>query len=84
MNTQEVVTKAREHFTQMGKTSSDGITSLSRTDDGWAVSAEIVERKAIPDTMDVLGMYEIRLDDQGNLLSFQRMKLRKRGETQER
>lgn len=83
MNAQEVVTKAREHFTHMGKTSEDGITSLARTDNGWIVSAEIVERKAIPDTMDMLGLYEIRLDDEGTLLSFHRMKLRKRGETQE-
>jgi len=44
---------------------------------------EAVERKAIPDTMDVLGLYEIRLDSEGNLQNFERKKLRKRGETAE-
>jgi hypothetical protein len=44
---------------------------------------EALERKAIPDTMDVLGLYELRLDDEGNLLGLDRKKLRKRGETQE-
>jgi hypothetical protein len=47
------------------------------------VSLEAVERKAIPETMDVLGLYEIRLDSEGNLQSFERKKLRKRGETEE-
>ena len=42
-----------------------------------------LERKAIPDTMDVLGLYEVRLDSEGTLLGFERKKLRKRGETQE-
>jgi len=56
---------------------------LSKTEEGWAVSLEALERKAIPDTMDVLGLYEVRLDGEGNLLDFQRKKLRKRGETQE-
>ena len=47
------------------------------------VSLEALERKAIPDTMDVLGLYEVRLDSDGNLLGFARKKLRKRGETKE-
>jgi hypothetical protein len=33
--------------------------------------------------MDVLGLYEVRLDSEGNLLGFDRKKLRKRGETEE-
>jgi hypothetical protein len=47
------------------------------------VSLEAVERKAIPDSMDVLGIYEIRMNSKGILLGFERMKLRKRGETKE-
>ena len=83
MNASEVLERAREEFVKLGKKPADGVTGLSKTDGGWAVSLEALERKAIPDTMDVLGLYELRLDDEGNLLGLARKKLRKRGETHE-
>ena len=81
MNTQEVITKARGHIATMGKKSDEGVTSLSKREDGWTVSIEVVERKGIPDTMDILGLYEIILNDEGDLMSLERKKLRKRGDT---
>jgi len=83
MNANEVVEKARGEFISLGKKPADGVTGLSKTEEGWAVLLEALERKAIPDTMDVLGLYELRLDNDGNLLGLHRKKLRKRGETHE-
>ncbi|OGO22596.1 MAG: hypothetical protein A2144_04000 [Chloroflexi bacterium RBG_16_50_9] len=83
MNANQVVEKARKEFIGLGKKPADGITGLSKTTEGWTISLEALERKAIPDTMDVLGLYELRLDDEGNLLGLDRKKLRKRGETHE-
>ena len=83
MNANEIVVKAREEFISLGKKSADGITGLSKTKEGWSILMEALERKAIPDTMDVLGLYELRLDDEGNLLGLDRKKLLKRGETHE-
>jgi len=83
MNANEIVVRAREEFISLGKKPADGITGLSKTEEGWSILLESLERKAIPDTMDVLGLYEIRLDNEGNLLALDRKKLRKRGETQE-
>jgi len=83
MNANEVVEKARQGFVSLGKKPADGVTGLSRTEEGWTILLEALERKAIPDTMDVLGLYEVRLDNEGNLRSFERKKLRKRGETKE-
>jgi len=83
MNVDEVTKKAQEDFARLSKIPVDGVIGLSKTDEGWVVSLEALERRAIPDTMDVLGLYEIRLDDEGNLLGFDRKKLRKRGETEE-
>jgi hypothetical protein len=83
MNANEVIEKARKEFIHLGKKPTDGVTGLSKTKEGWAVLMEALERKAIPDTMDVLGLYELRLDDEGNLLGLDRKKLRKRGETKE-
>ena len=83
MNANEVVEKARQEFISLGKKPADGITGLSKTEEGWSILLEALERKAIPDTMDVLGLYELHLDNDGHLLSLDRKKLRKRGETQE-
>jgi hypothetical protein len=83
MNANEVIEKAREEFISLGKKPADGITGLSKTEEGWSILMEALERKAIPDTMDVLGLYELRLDNDGHLLGLDRKKLRKRGETQE-
>jgi hypothetical protein len=83
MNASEVIQKAQQEFVKLGKTPADGVTGLSKTEHGWSVLLEALERKAIPDTMDVLGLYEIRLDDEGNLLGLERKRLRKRGETKE-
>ena len=83
MNANEVIEKARKEFVSVGKKPADGITGLSKTEEGWSILMEALERKAIPDTMDVLGLYELRLDNEGHLLSLDRKKLRKRGETQE-
>lgn len=83
MNASDAITKARQEFTKLGKTPADGVTGLSKTEEGWSVTLEALERKAIPDTMDVLGLYEIRLDNEGNLLGLDRKRLRKRGETKE-
>jgi hypothetical protein len=83
MNANQVVEKARKEFIGLGKKPADGITGLSKTKEGWSILLEALERKAIPDTMDVLGLYEIRMDDDGHLLGLDRKKLRKRGETRE-
>ena len=83
MNANQVVEKARKEFVGLGKKPADGVTGLSKTKEGWAIMLEALERKAIPDTMDVLGLYELRMDEEGHLLGLDRKKLRKRGETKE-
>jgi len=83
MNANEIIKKAQEEFARLGKTPANGVTGLTKAEEGWVVLLEAVERKAIPDAMDVLGLYELRLDNEGNLLGLDRKRLRKRGETKE-
>ena len=83
MNTNEIIKKAQEEFAGLSKLPVSAVIGLAKREEGWVVSLEALERKAIPDTMDVLGLYEVRLDSEGNLLGFERKKLRKRGGTEE-
>lgn len=83
MKVDEIIARAQEDFARLGKATVERVTGFSKTEEGWAITLEAVERKAIPDTMDVLGLYQVRVDDKGDILGFERKKLRKRGETRE-
>lgn len=81
MNPNDIVRKAQDEFVSLSMLPISAVVGILKTDVGWLVSLEAVERKAIPDTMDVLGLYEVCLDCEGNVSSFGRKKLRRRGET---
>ena len=83
MKLDEIIEKTQEDFTRLTKLPVDGIVGLSREQGVWLVTLEALERRAIPDTMDILGLYEVRMTDDGELQSLERKKLRKRGETKE-
>lgn len=80
---EEVIRKAQDEFAMLSKLSIHSVIGLSKMEGGWMVSLEALERKAIPDTMDVLGVYEVSMDNECNLLRLERKRLRKRGQTQE-
>lgn len=48
----------------------------------WQIRVEITEKSSIPDAMDVLGIYDVRLDSEGNVLHYERRGLKKRGDTE--
>lgn len=49
----------------------------------WVITTEIIEKISIPDGMDILGIYDVRLDENGNLIGYQRLRTRKRVDTGE-
>lgn len=49
---------------------------------GWTVGVEMVEKKSIPESMDVLALYEVKVSNEGELLGFTRTRLRKRMDTE--
>ncbi|MBM0232280.1 gas vesicle protein [Micromonospora sp. STR1_7] len=54
-------------------------TSLEATEDGWLVGVEVVEARRIPDSTDLLGLYEVELDIEGSLLGYRRVRRYQRG-----
>jgi hypothetical protein len=54
------------------------VCSVVRDEAGWRVTAELVERRSVPDTSDLLGVYELRLDELGNILRYERTRMRRR------
>ncbi|MEW6546658.1 MAG: gas vesicle protein GvpO [Bacillota bacterium] len=57
------------------------VTGMVREEGQWRLSLELVEKQSIPRAMDILGRYDVWVDDHGNLMGFDRKELRKRGDT---
>jgi hypothetical protein len=56
------------------------VTSAAPEDGGWRVTAELIERRGVPDTNDLIGVYEFHLDRSGNVVRYERTRLRRRGD----
>ncbi|MCU4924386.1 gas vesicle protein [Halobacteria archaeon AArc-dxtr1] len=59
----------------------DGVSEITPIDDGWRATVEAVERRAVPDTQDIIGRYEIELDEDGVVQGYRRLDRYRRGDT---
>jgi len=83
MELAEIITRAKAQLTALNPLLVSGVIGAAKKEDGWHVAVELVERKGIPDAQDLLGVYEAVLDDGGNMVSYQRKKVRRRSDTLE-
>ena len=51
--------------------------------DTWRVTIEVLELSRVPSTTDIIGAYEVRLDPQGALHGYRRVRRFSRGESRE-
>ena len=58
----------------------DGIIEVEQGSDGWYAVVEVVERSAVPDTQDILGRYEIDLDESGSATAYRLVDRYRRGD----
>ena len=55
----------------VGKQAQD-VTSVEPIEDGWLVGVEVLEQVRVPRTSDVLGLYEVELAPDGEVISYHR------------
>lgn len=79
-----MVQRAREQLRDLRGMDAETVASIKRTQDGWRIGLDVVEVKRIPESTDVLGTYELDLDDDGNLLTFERIARYHRSEADRR
>ena len=77
---QEILGKANQAAQAMLKKNLDSIISLNKDPEGWMAEVEVLERKSVPDTQDILGRYEMKFDLEGELLGYKRIMLRRRSD----
>ena len=56
----------------------ESVISMSKEAEGWKAVVEVLERKSVPDTQDLLGRYELTLNDAGELLGYNQVLVRRR------
>jgi len=79
-----LIEKAREELSRLTGLKASSTVGATKDEKGWHITVEMVEKKSIPDQMDILALYEVLLDDDGNPLGFERRAMRKRIETEVR
>ena len=76
-----LIEKAREELSKLTRLKASSTVGVIKDEKGWHISVEMLEKKSIPDQMDILATYEALLDDEGNFLGFERKSMRTRMET---
>jgi hypothetical protein len=79
----QVATRAARQLLELTGREAEGVTGLKRSDDGWTVEVEVVEVRRIPDTTDILALYEVDVDSRGDLQGYRRLKRYSRGAARE-
>jgi gas vesicle protein GvpO len=76
--------RAAQHVADLTGRSPECVISIDGTDDGWKVGVEIVEIRRIPETQDVLAIYEVQVGGNGDLRSYRRIRRYARGQLDRR
>jgi hypothetical protein len=79
----QVATRAARQLLELTGREAEGVTGLKRTDDGWCVEVEVVEVRRIPNTTDILALYEIDVNSRGDLQGYRRLRRYSRGAARE-
>ena len=69
----------RQYMAELLGKKVEGTTSVEPADDGWLVGVEVVESERIPSTADILGLYEVEIDMEGDLVAYRRLRRYGRG-----
>ena len=68
----DIAKLAKDEMSKLTGLQPDSVCGLRHESDGWHVTLDMVELERIPQSSDVLDTYEAILDDQGNVVNYQR------------
>jgi hypothetical protein len=76
--------RARDEFPDVSDIPVERVSAVDRTEKGWQVTLEALELRRIPETMDVIGVYEVDLTARGQVSGWRRVGRFHRSQVQER
>lgn len=81
MATKDLLEKAKKELADLTGFKFPSAIGFKKEGNDWIATIEVVEKESIPDGMDILGTYEVRVDESGKILGYERTDLRKRVDT---
>ncbi|CAM5722202.1 gas vesicle protein [Streptomyces fumanus] len=75
----QVLRQARDQLAELTGMVAESVSSFAQTEDGWALEVEVLELERVPDTMSLMGSYQVELDHQGQLTGYRRVRRYERG-----
>jgi hypothetical protein len=78
-NAGRIAAEALRQLIELTGKDAEGVVGLERSDDGWTVEVEVLEVSRIPNTTDVLALYEVEVDGRGSLQGYRRVRRYVRG-----
>ena len=81
MTTADISRVSRECLSTLGgllNKKPESVISINKEGEEWKVIAEVLERRSVPDTQDIIGRYELKLDKAGELLSYKQVMTKRR------
>lgn len=82
MEIKDIAEIAKQKLVELTGFSSPNVIGISREEDIWHITVEITEKPSEAINLEILGVYDVQVDVSGNLLGFERIRMRKRGEIQ--
>ena len=76
----EITERAKEQIAQVTGFEPVAVVASFRDEEGWHVTMDMLEMTRIPESSDLLGVYEAVLDEEGNMVSFDRKMTHNRGD----
>jgi len=62
----------------------EGVSGIRKDDDGWVVLVDVLEMERMPATTDVLALYEVTLDGDGEVSGYRRVRRYLRSQVEDR
>jgi hypothetical protein len=81
MDGQQIALRAKEQMSGITGKKADTISGLTKDEQGWHVTVDLVEMRRIPESSDMLATYEVLLDTDGQMLTYKRTRRYLRSET---
>ncbi len=80
MNLLEIQEKVVPQIRKLLNKEPEGISLIEKTNEGWKVLCDVLDKKSIPETYDLLKVYEFILDKEAKITSFKLVKKIRRGD----
>ncbi|MBI2853534.1 MAG: gas vesicle protein [Chloroflexi bacterium] len=80
MEMREALKKVKVELSDITGLKPTSVVRAEKNGDGWKITIELLEMSRIPAATDVLGLYDVLLNAQGEVETFDRKGMRLRGE----